>query len=60
MVKINKAKIVQFCPFLDELTTALDARSAIFVRDLIRRLKDEDITTLFLGAATMAVRKDTR
>ena len=30
--------------FLDEPTTALDARSAIFVRDLIRRLKDESIT----------------
>jgi ABC-2 type transport system ATP-binding protein len=30
--------------FLDEPTTALDARSAIFVRDLIRRLKDENIT----------------
>jgi ABC-2 type transport system ATP-binding protein len=30
--------------FFDEPTTALDARSAIFVRDLIRRLKDESIT----------------
>jgi ABC-2 type transport system ATP-binding protein len=30
--------------FLDEPTTALDARSAIFVRDLIRRLKEEGIT----------------
>jgi ABC-2 type transport system ATP-binding protein len=30
--------------FLDEPTTALDARSAIFVRDLIRELKDEGIT----------------
>ena len=30
--------------FLDEPTTALDARSAIFVRDLIRQLKDEGIT----------------
>jgi len=30
--------------FFDEPTTALDARSAIFVRDLIGRLKDEGIT----------------
>jgi ABC-2 type transport system ATP-binding protein len=30
--------------FFDEPTTALDARSAIFVRDLIGRLKDKDIT----------------
>jgi len=30
--------------FFDEPTTALDARSAIFVRDLIRRLKYESIT----------------
>jgi ABC-2 type transport system ATP-binding protein len=30
--------------FLDEPTTALDARSAIFVRDLVRQLKDEGIT----------------
>jgi ABC-2 type transport system ATP-binding protein len=30
--------------FLDEPTTALDARSAVFVRDLIRQLKDEGIT----------------
>jgi len=30
--------------FFDEPTTALDARSAIFVRDLIGRLKDESIT----------------
>ena len=30
--------------FLDEPTTALDARSATFVRDLIRQFKDESIT----------------
>jgi ABC-2 type transport system ATP-binding protein len=30
--------------FLDEPTTALDARSAIFVRDLVRQLKEEGIT----------------
>lgn len=30
--------------FLDEPTTALDVRSAVFVRDLIRKLKDEGIT----------------
>jgi ABC-2 type transport system ATP-binding protein len=30
--------------FLDEPTTALDVRSAVFVRDLIRRLKTEGIT----------------
>jgi ABC-2 type transport system ATP-binding protein len=30
--------------FLDEPTTALDARSAIFVRDLIRQLRDDGIT----------------
>ncbi|TET76067.1 MAG: ATP-binding cassette domain-containing protein [Dehalococcoidia bacterium] len=33
--------------FLDEPTTGLDARSAVFVRDLIRRLKDKG-TTIFL------------
>lgn len=30
--------------FLDEPTTALDVRSAVFVRGLIRKLKDEGIT----------------
>ena len=34
--------------FLDEPTTALDARSAIFVRDLIQQLKDEGVTIFLI------------
>jgi ABC-2 type transport system ATP-binding protein len=40
MALVHRPRIL----FLDEPTTALDARSAIFVRDLIRRLRDESIT----------------
>ena len=40
MALIHEPRIL----FLDEPTTALDVRSAVFVRDLIRQLKDEGIT----------------
>lgn len=40
MALVHRPRIL----FLDEPTTALDARSAVFVRDLIRRLKDKGIT----------------
>lgn len=40
MALVHRPSII----FLDEPTTALDVRSAVFVRDLIRRLKAEGIT----------------
>jgi ABC-2 type transport system ATP-binding protein len=40
MALVHKPSIL----FLDEPTTALDVRSAVFVRDLVRQLKDDGVT----------------